>query len=68
MNRPWGRKVHGHVGLETNLRKFALLLSGDRGGLSGRLNVRQPLALADDLLRCGTHLSRGWLGRVIKTS
>ena len=55
------------MGLKTNLRKLALLLSGDRSGLSRRLNVRQPLALADDLFRRGTDLSRGWIGRVIET-
>ena len=63
-----GRKVQGHVGLETNLRKLALLLSDDRSSLSGRINVRQPLALADDLFRRGAHLSRGWIGRAIETS
>ena len=68
MNRPWGRKVQGHVGLETNLRKLALLLSGDRSGLPGRFNVCQPLALADDLFRRRTHLSRGRVGRIIEAS
>ncbi len=57
-----------YVGLETNLRKPALFLSDDRGALSGRLDVRQSLALADDLLCCGAAVSGGGIGCLVEAS
>ena len=68
MNRPRRSFLSGHVGLKTNLRELALLLSDDRGALSWRLNVCQPLALADDLLRCWLGVSCGWIGRAAETT
>ena len=56
------------MGLKTNLRKPALLLSGDRSALSGRLNVRKPLALADDLFRRRIGMSGRGNGRIIEAA
>jgi len=39
-----------YVGLKTNLRKPAVLLFARRRGHAWRIDVRKPLALADDLL------------------
>ena len=68
MNRLRGRKVLRYVGLKTNLRKPALLLPDDRSPLSGCLNVRQSLALADDLLRRWARVSCGGIGRSSQAS
>ena len=56
------------MGLETNLRKFTLLLSDGRSALSGRLNVCKPLALANDLFRGRLDLSGGGNSRLIEAA
>jgi len=70
MENGWapGKELSHYVGFETNLRKLALLLSDDGSAQPGGINVRQSLALANDLLRCRAALSRGWFGCIAKAS
>ena len=68
MNRPGGAKVPGHVGLEANLRKLTLPLSDDRRRLSGGFDVRNSLALANDLLCRRIAMSCGRVGGALEAS
>jgi len=48
-----------YVGVQTNLRKSAVLLPDRWCGNTGRINVPEPLVLANDLFHRGPGMS-GW--------
>ena len=49
----------GHVDLETNLRELAVFLPVGRRNRLIRIDVREPLVLAEHLFRDGGSLPRG---------
>ena len=67
MKRP-GAEELCYVGLEANLRKSAVLLFACRRDRSRRINVRQPLVLADNLFRRGPRLPGCGARRVVEAS
>lgn len=62
MNQPRDRLVKQYVGLEADLREYSILLLVSRGDMSGRVNVPEPLVLADDLLRRWIAVLSGRIG------
>jgi len=57
-----------YVGLEANLRKFAVLLFAGWCAHPGCFNVRKSLVLADDLLCGRSWLPRRRIGSAVETS
>ena len=53
-----------YVGVQTNLRESAVLLSGGWRHIADRVDVPQSLALADDLLRRRNRIFGWWVGVV----
>lgn len=57
-----GQEATRYVGIQTDIRKSAVLLSACWRDFAGRVNVSEPLVLADHLLQRRLGLPCGGLG------